>query len=609
MLLTLNYFYPRSPCGERRKSGGSTIYDLDISIHALLAESDRRRVDYLYAACKFLSTLSLRRATDFISPANLTYEISIHALLAESDAARVRHERRGRISIHALLAESDRQVLVLGQTPKHFYPRSPCGERHLHYDGDADRDVFLSTLSLRRATASSGTLPRGLRLFLSTLSLRRATDIPEQQRRAGRISIHALLAESDPPALAQSRWLLLFLSTLSLRRATPPMPLPVQLSMYFYPRSPCGERLNPARLNPSAIPFLSTLSLRRATCLRLAPIPAQGNFYPRSPCGERRAVAIVTTAEGERFLSTLSLRRATLRPLYLAHVRQHFYPRSPCGERQRSPAQETPGAAISIHALLAESDGSAAAAAIYQPDFYPRSPCGERPRCRIAAWGAAAFLSTLSLRRATHPTVPGLEAGGYFYPRSPCGERQNCYIFHWRLCLFLSTLSLRRATFDTDGNPIPPPISIHALLAESDEARCGYRNPTLSSNFYPRSPCGERLHRAVNIQRPAAFLSTLSLRRATRPQPPKARVLINFYPRSPCGERRQKARPKLPANRFLSTLSLRRATRLCTILYSCPGRFLSTLSLRRATSRAKTISTKICHFYPRSPCGERLHTS
>ena len=175
MLLTLNYFYPRSPCGERRKSGGSTIYDLDISIHALLAESDRRRVDYLYAACKFLSTLSLRRATDFISPANLTYEISIHALLAESDAARVRHERRGRISIHALLAESDRQVLVLGQTPKHFYPRSPCGERHLHYDGDADRDVFLSTLSLRRATL----------IF------------PPVDTSSVSISIHALLAESD----------------------------------------------------------------------------------------------------------------------------------------------------------------------------------------------------------------------------------------------------------------------------------------------------------------------------------------------------------------------------------------------------------------------------
>ena len=40
-------------------------------------------------------------------------------------------------------------------------------------------------------------------------------------------------------------------------------------------------------------------------------------------------------------------------------------------------------------------------------------------------------------------------------------------------------------------------------------------------NFYPRSPCGERLHWAVNIKRPAAFLSTLSLRRATLNLPSK----------------------------------------------------------------------------------------
>ena len=34
-------------------------------------------------------------------------------------------------------------------------------------------------------------------LFLSTLSLRRATQIPERGRQSQAISIHALLAESD----------------------------------------------------------------------------------------------------------------------------------------------------------------------------------------------------------------------------------------------------------------------------------------------------------------------------------------------------------------------------------------------------------------------------
>ena len=56
-----------------------------ISIHALLAESDYRGYFKVHSPPKFLSTLSLRRATP-----NALYQIdhkviSIHALLAESD--------------------------------------------------------------------------------------------------------------------------------------------------------------------------------------------------------------------------------------------------------------------------------------------------------------------------------------------------------------------------------------------------------------------------------------------------------------------------------------------------------------------------------------------
>ena len=35
------YFYPRSPCGERQFLRGIYHFTNDISIHALLAESDR----------------------------------------------------------------------------------------------------------------------------------------------------------------------------------------------------------------------------------------------------------------------------------------------------------------------------------------------------------------------------------------------------------------------------------------------------------------------------------------------------------------------------------------------------------------------------------------
>ena len=125
---------------------------------------------------------------------------------------------------------------------------------------------------------------------------------------------------------------------------------------------------------------------------------------------------------------------------------------------------------ISIHALLAESDDSLTDDVSTGGNFYPRSPCGER-RLELflyyqdntisihallaesdnssvnTADKEARFLSTLSLRRATLPAVP----------------------FRILRMLFLSTLSLRRATV--------------AQGADFEH----------KMNFYPRSPCGERL--------------------------------------------------------------------------------------------------------------------
>ena len=104
--------------------------------------------------------------------------------------------------------------------------------------------VFLSTLSLRRATA-----PQVVRVilikFLSTLSLRRATGGHQKQDGIFGISIHALLAESDLNELDQYCKHVLFLSTLSLRRAT----------------------TSGGQTAQEQFVFLSTLSLRRATCM------------------------------------------------------------------------------------------------------------------------------------------------------------------------------------------------------------------------------------------------------------------------------------------------------------------------------------------------------
>ena len=62
-----NDFYPRSPCGERRGYGQYCIHARGISIHALLAESDPPRVIRKPTAARFLSTLSLRRATVLVN--------------------------------------------------------------------------------------------------------------------------------------------------------------------------------------------------------------------------------------------------------------------------------------------------------------------------------------------------------------------------------------------------------------------------------------------------------------------------------------------------------------------------------------------------------------
>ena len=56
-----------------------------ISIHALLAESDSMTCKSLTVCQKFLSTLSLRRATVELVIRGDNRNISIHALLAESD--------------------------------------------------------------------------------------------------------------------------------------------------------------------------------------------------------------------------------------------------------------------------------------------------------------------------------------------------------------------------------------------------------------------------------------------------------------------------------------------------------------------------------------------
>ena len=194
------------------------------------------------------------------------------------------------------------------------------------------------------------------------------------------------------------------------------------------------------------------------------------------------------------FLSTLSLRRATLQAPPPRRPQRHFYPRSPCGERQRTQAGSRHNTAISIHALLAESD----------------------QQSRGSYIRTEKFLSTLSLRRATNPVVDVRRATGtaisihallaesddtlvtthvifcaYFYPRSPCGERRERGLQDHSS----TDISIHALLAESDVTVLAvlvtgQDISIHALLAESDSTP--YFFCTVPRYFYPRSPCGER---------------------------------------------------------------------------------------------------------------------
>ena len=104
---------------------------------------------------------------------------------------------------------------------------------------------------------------------------------------------------------------------------------------------------------------------------------------------------------------------------------------------------------------------------------------------------------------------------------------------------------------------------------------------------------------------PGQFLSTLSLRRATRRLPRASCSGLNFYPRSPCGERHGLSRIRPALQHFYPRSPCGERHRSATGYFTNP-RFLSTLSLRRATFVRGILRLLHRDFYPRSPCGERL---
>ena len=173
-------FYPRSPCGERpqhQKACG--VLDQFLSTLSLRRATQSCYI-FRWQLCLFLSTLSLRRATAYRVQLGSMVSISIHALLAESDMGRhwqIKEDRRflSTLSLRRATHRSQKQrrqnslflsTLSLRRATMttnisnlkvfYFYPRSPCGERRSFFKRlFGIHEEFLSTLSLRRATAGA----------------------------------------------------------------------------------------------------------------------------------------------------------------------------------------------------------------------------------------------------------------------------------------------------------------------------------------------------------------------------------------------------------------------------------------------------------------------
>ena len=157
--------------------------------------------------------------------------------------------------------------------------------------------------------------------------------------------------------------------------------------------------------------------------------------------------------------------------------------------------------------------------------------------CLLPSSGSNIFQSTLSSRRATSGSLLLPLWMWYFNPRSPHGERR----VH-ALCDF--------TVF---------PISIHALLTESDPEDLGPYMP--NPDFNPRSPHGERQSHSVHHFCAGRFQSTLSSRRATAGARSVRPVvyLISIHALLTESDRRN-SDFRVPSRLFQSTLSSRRAT-------------------------------------------------
>ena len=189
-------FNPRTPCGVRQKSkillqfckmfqsthslrSATAVEEavaalLKVSIHALLAECDKRRPLLIAEKYSFnpRTPCGVRRPPIGLYNSLRLFQ-STHSLRSATCLAEPPIQRL-MVSIHALLAECDDQMSSSLDFSESFNPRTPCGVRLAYGNSSAGLCMFQSTHSLRSATCLRFHMHLGLD-----------------------VSIHALLAECD----------------------------------------------------------------------------------------------------------------------------------------------------------------------------------------------------------------------------------------------------------------------------------------------------------------------------------------------------------------------------------------------------------------------------
>ena len=289
------------------------------------------------------------------------------------------------ISIHALLAESDAKKVKLNRTTSNFYPRSPCGERHVHLTVAAHfgRNFY------PRSPCGERLVTVGLLMFNLYFYPRSPCGERRQVKQTCRakisISIHALLAESDA------------------RRASRQQPAGISIHALLAE----SDRQNQHQRKRKGISIHALLAESDAANtpktknkISIHALLAESDwllFQYHAPLRER------PTKTEHPFLSTLSLRRATILD---SRNRHNVTIHALLAESDVGIPEEVANYEIFIHALLAESDQV----------FYPRSPLAESDS--KSAQNSGALLRIWN--KFYGDCIFMLTGKAVFYPFCPC---------------------------------------------------------------------------------------------------------------------------------------------------------------------------------------------